>query len=267
MASNTDLPSTLGEVPEKIDDGTVRLIAQSEEDQIFDEDPIIHKTVKFIRKQVTTSVLTSSLKIGYYILKEFYHGSVGEARSQNPEKQISFRKLCDNPYLPLSKSNLNLMVRIAIQDRIFQSNGMEKDVEGLNYYQLCEIAKLPSLPTKKSMIAEIKKRRLSGRQTAERVKEIQGKQAEPEVHVLGDWQLQQLRDLLGTYMSFGLRLDKTLDILDPSPERWKELASNVKLTLQELTTVRAMFREIDAFLTVQTSGQSEEAKENDDGTG
>ena len=40
------------------------------------------------------------------------------------------------------------MVGIAIQDRIFKSNGMEKDVEGLNYFQLCEITKLPSLPQK-----------------------------------------------------------------------------------------------------------------------
>ncbi|MGA3115756.1 MAG: hypothetical protein ABSF90_15140 [Syntrophobacteraceae bacterium] len=267
MASNTDLPSTLEEVPGKMDDGTVKLLAQSDEDQIFDQDPVIHEAVEFIRKQVTTSVLASSLKIGYYILKEFYHDSVGEARSQKPEKDISFRKLCDNPYLPLSKSNLNLMVRIAIQDRIFQRNGMEKDVEGLNYFQLCEITKLPSVAAKKSIVAEIKERRLSGRQTAERVKEIQGKQAEPEVHILQDWQLQQLRDLLGTYMSFGLMFDEIPIIVEPSPERWKELANIVKLTLQELTTVRAMFRELDAYLTVHTSGQSEGTKESDGGTG
>ena len=47
------------------------------------------------------------------------------------------------------------------------------------------------------MIAEIKKRRLSGRQTAERVKEIQGKQAEPEVHILRDWQLQRIAGFVG----------------------------------------------------------------------
>jgi prefoldin subunit 5 len=107
------------------------------------------------------------------------------------------------------------------------------------------------------MVAEIKKNKLSVRQTADRVKEIKGKEKEPDVHILTDGQLQGLRDLLGTYLSFGLMFNETPIIVDPSPERWKELASNVKQTLQELTTVRAMFRELDAYLTVQASGQSE----------
>ena len=144
---------------------------------------------------------------------------------------------------------------------------MERDVEGLNYYQLCEIAKLPSLPAKKSIVVEIKQRGLSGRQTAERIKELRGREPEPEVHILGDWQLQELRDLLGTYMSFGLRSNGTLDMFDSSPEKWKELASNVKLTLKELVTVRKMFSELDTYLTVHMSGQIEETEGSDDGTG
>jgi len=265
LAPSTDLPSTVVDVAGKAEDGTAKLLAQSEEDQIFDDDPVIHKAVEFIRKEVTTSVLASSLEIGYYILKEFFHDSVGEARSRNPEKQISFRKLCDNPYLPLSKSTLSQMVRIAIQDRIFRINGMKEDIEGLNYYQLCEISKLPSLPAKKSIVAEIKRDGLSGRETAGRVKELRGKEPEPEVHILDNCQLQGLRDLLGTYMSFGL--DIGLNLFEPSPEKWTELSRNVRQTLQELVTVRKMFSELDTYLTVHMSGQSEGTKESDGGTG
>lgn len=253
--ADTDLPSIPEEITEKTDDGTVVSFEQAEESLVFDEDPIIHKAVKFIRKQVRTSMLVTALKIGYYVLKEFYHDSAGEARSKKPEKHASFRKLCDNQYLPLSKTSLNQMVRLAVQDRVFQRNNMQESVSGLNYSHLNEIAKLPSLDSKKKIVAEIRKDGLSANKTAERVREIRRKgEKEPDVHILDNSQLKGLQDLLTTFMSFGLSVDAK-NIPEPSSVEREKLAYNVAHTLQELTTVRVMFRELNKFLTVQVAGQ------------
>lgn len=54
-------------------------------------------------------------------------------------------------------------------------------------------------------------------------------------------------------MSFGLHLNATIP--EPSSEKRKELEENVRQTLEELGTVRVMFRELDKFLTVQVAGQ------------
>jgi len=254
--ADTDLPSIPGEMPERTDGGKIASFDQDDESLVFDEDPVIHKAVKFIRKQVRTSILATALKIGYYVLKEYYHDSAGEARSRKPEKHASFRKLCDNKYLPLSKSSLNEMVRLAVQDRVFQRNNMEESVAGLTYSHLNEVAKLPSLNSKKKLVAEIKKDGLSANKTAERVREIRKKQQEkePDVHILDNSQLTRLQDLLTTFMSFGLNLDLT-NLPEPLSDRRRQLGDNVTQILQELWTVRVMFKELDKFLTVQVAGQ------------
>jgi hypothetical protein len=248
LEPNTDPPAA--------DEKEIAELSEMDDDNlIFDDDPAIHAAIKFMRGKIKSKFLATSLEIGNYVLKKFFHDNPSEASDRNRAKNTSFRKLCENQYLPLSKTHLNLMVRIAVQDRIFEKKGISKDAEGLTYSHLCEVAKLPSVEAKRSIVAEIKKNKLSVRQTADRVKEIKGKEPEPEVHILTDGQLQGLRDLLGEYMSFAL--DMELNLPEPSAEKWAELASNVKQTLQELTTVRAMFRELDAHLTVLTSGQSE----------
>lgn len=236
---------------------TVLVPTDTGEPQVFDEDPVIHGAVKFIRNQARDSLLAASLKIGNYMLKKFFNDSVGEARSKNRDKNTSYRKLCENPYMPISRSNLNNMVQLAIQDRILKRNGLEESTKSLTYSHLVELAKLPGLPKKKELIEEVNKEGLSVRQTAERVKEMKGKLREPEVHILDADQLRSLEASLEIYLAF--ELDSNLENLpNPGTEKWKEIADHVKATLRQLTNVRAMFRELDAHLTVQASGQKEE---------
>jgi hypothetical protein len=263
LEPNTDPAASPEKTVVKTDAEIAELSEKDDDDLVFDDDPVIHATIKFIRGEIRSKVLATSLEIGNYVLKNFYHDRVAEARSKNPEKHTSYRKLCENQYLPLSKSNLNQMVRIAIQDRVFQRNNMQESVAGLTALHLSEIAKLPSLSAKKDLIAEIRERGLSGNKTAERVREIKGKEKEPDVHILHNSQLTLLQDLLDTFTTFGLNCDAT-NLPEPSSDRRKDLEENVKQTLQELTTVRAMFRELDAYLTVQASGQSKEENSADE---
>jgi len=97
---------------------------------------------------------------------------------------------------------------------------------------------------------------LSANKTAERVREIRKKQQEkePDVHILDNSQLTRLQDLLTTFMSFGLNLDLT-NLPEPLSDRRRQLGDNVTQILQELWTVRVMFKELDKFLTVQVAGQ------------
>jgi spore photoproduct lyase len=113
--------------PAATDEKEIAELSEMDDDNlIFDDDPAIHAAIKFMRGKIKSKFLATSLEIGNYVLKKFFHDSPSEASDRNRAKNTSFRKLCENQYLPLSKTNLNLMVRIAVQDRIFEKKEFQR---------------------------------------------------------------------------------------------------------------------------------------------
>jgi hypothetical protein len=78
---------------------------------------LIEEAVRWINRKVRDTRLRGAVEIGDYILLHFFGGSVEEARSHNPHKRRSFRKLCAHPELAVSATTLKNCVGLAVQRR------------------------------------------------------------------------------------------------------------------------------------------------------
>jgi hypothetical protein len=64
-------------------------------------------------------------KIGELVLRIGFNNDPKLASSHDPYKEQSYRKLVDHPDLEVSPSTLNRCLRVAVQDRVLQDNGID----------------------------------------------------------------------------------------------------------------------------------------------
>ncbi len=53
-------------------------------------------------------------EIGDYLIEHFFHGDLAQVTSQNPNKEVSFRKLCQRADLPFPESALRRFIQVAV---------------------------------------------------------------------------------------------------------------------------------------------------------
>jgi hypothetical protein len=67
------------------------------------------------KKEGMEAELTLRAKeIGDYLIRQFFHGDLALVASQNPHKDISFRKLCARADLPFPESALRRFIQVAV---------------------------------------------------------------------------------------------------------------------------------------------------------
>lgn len=71
------------------------------------------------RKEAMEEELTLRAKeIGDYLIGHFFNGDIEEVASQNPAKNMSFRKLCERTDLPFPETALRRFLHVAINFRL-----------------------------------------------------------------------------------------------------------------------------------------------------
>ncbi len=103
-------------------------------------DPVVEEAVAFINGRIEQTVFDGAIEIGEYVLVHFFDNDISLISSKNPDKQVSFRKLCAHPDLAVSAQALNKMVRVAAQERFFKVNGI--DASSLKYSHKIELTSL-----------------------------------------------------------------------------------------------------------------------------
>lgn len=96
-------------------------MTSQKDDAIIRPDEKVEAAVRFLntQKEAMESELTIRAKaIGDYLLQEFFAGNLDEVSSQNPAKNVSFKKLCERPDLPFSESALRRFIHVAVNFRV-----------------------------------------------------------------------------------------------------------------------------------------------------
>ena len=136
--------------------------------EVVDQD-LIDKSIIFINEKANETLYKGSIEIGEYLLKNFYNDSIEQASSRNPNKQKSYRMLCQSSELVVPAGTLSIMVRVAAQERWFEKDGIE--TKGLSYTHKAELIKLKDdNPVKKDLIRKCIEESLSSRALSELVK-------------------------------------------------------------------------------------------------
>jgi hypothetical protein len=139
-------------------------------DDLFPEDAaLIDESVVFINQHVA-AVVNAAIAIGEHLLTRYFNNDIELATSKNRYKKVSYKMLCDRPDLALTRPELSTMVRVAIQERFFQSIGLSTGT--LNYTHKKYLTRLPDNETKTTLAAECIENDLSSRQLYQRISEI-----------------------------------------------------------------------------------------------
>ena len=78
----------------------------------------IDEAVQEINDLVGNKLYETAIEVGNYVLKIFFNDDIKEVRSKNPNKLLSFKKLCDRSDLKVHPKHLNQMVQVAAQEKI-----------------------------------------------------------------------------------------------------------------------------------------------------
>ncbi|MDO9264291.1 MAG: hypothetical protein Q7U02_10025, partial [Desulfosalsimonadaceae bacterium] len=75
------------------------------------DDATINEIVAFINERIVAHVYHGFLEVGKTILEKFFNNDISPAGLRNPHKPVSYRKLCNHPDLPVSRTGLMNMVK------------------------------------------------------------------------------------------------------------------------------------------------------------
>jgi len=140
-------------------------IVESDETKIDD-------AVKIINDIAEESVYKGMLKIGEFILKEFFDDDMNNVHSQNPYKDTSFQKLSEREDLTIKSSRLLQSVKVFTQKKLFDKNNVNYD--SLSYSHLVRL--LPfTLDKKKKWILLIQNKKMSVRKLEQKISESKTK--------------------------------------------------------------------------------------------
>ena len=124
------------------------------------EKAIIDKAVQEINELIGNRYYETAIEVGNYVLKNFFKNDIKEVRSKNPNKLLSFNKLCARPDLQVHPKHLNQMVQVAAQERLLIKKLGADKVNKLGYSLKVELLKIHSnkikIQTAKKWIANPK---------------------------------------------------------------------------------------------------------------
>jgi hypothetical protein len=134
------------------------------------DDKKIQEAVKFINETAQKILYDGYVKIGNYILDQFFDGDIELASSKDPTKPASFVKLCKRGDLTVHPSRLGLMVRVASQERFL----LEKKVntKPLLFTHKASLVKLKNNQDKINLIQECIKKKWTTRTLDRKISEI-----------------------------------------------------------------------------------------------
>jgi len=78
----------------------------------------IDEAVTKINDLVGNKLYETAIAVGDYVLKTFFNDDIKKVQSKNPNKLLSFNKLCDRSDLKVHPKHLNQMVHVAAQEKI-----------------------------------------------------------------------------------------------------------------------------------------------------
>ncbi len=130
----------------------------------------IEKAVEFINEKANETVYKGSIEIGQFILEKFYDNDINAATSRSPQKQASYKKLCERQDLAVHPTSLAKMVRVASQEWYFIENKI--DVSGLSYTHMAELVKLKNGKAKIDIVKKCKKANWTTRQLEKEIRII-----------------------------------------------------------------------------------------------
>ena len=80
------------------------------------EDALVEETVDWLRQrksEVESTLTLQAAQIGEYLIERFFKGDLAEVTSRNPNKNVSFQKLCEREDLPFSARALRSFIQVA----------------------------------------------------------------------------------------------------------------------------------------------------------
>ncbi|OGL47072.1 MAG: hypothetical protein A2161_20250 [Candidatus Schekmanbacteria bacterium RBG_13_48_7] len=117
-----------------------------------EEMDLIDQAVRFINERVAETYIRTSIEIGEYILTYFFNDDIELASSKNPRKSKSYQLLCKRGDLQVHHSTLTIMVRVAVQERLFKQENI--DTSRLSYSHRAELIKITD-PAEKISLAQL----------------------------------------------------------------------------------------------------------------
>jgi hypothetical protein len=173
-----------------------------------------------------------AIEVGNYILKEIFNDDIEEARSKNPHKDKSYRKLQDHPDLKIHYSHLNQMVGVAIQERYFLKNLAKENFENhLTYSHRIELLKVKESKNKIDLVNECVENKYSVRELREKVKGLLSVADSSKI----DQSTKSLKYITKEYAMLKL-LDNDFESLKPKKlEKKKNVAESIN---HEIKTIQ-----------------------------
>jgi len=98
----------------------------------------IDEAVQVINDKIGNKLYETAIEVGNYVLKTFFNDDIKEVKSKNPNKLLSFNKLCDRSDLKVHPKHLNQMVQVAAQEKIL----IAANVNDLSYSLKVELLKI-----------------------------------------------------------------------------------------------------------------------------
>jgi hypothetical protein len=114
------------------------------------DEELVNKAVKFINDSVQKTIYKGTFEIGNYILKNFYDDDIALAKSKNPKKNTSYKKLCDREDLQVSPMMLSTMVRVASQEKFLK--GKKLDLDKLTYTHKAALTRMENNGSKVGLV-------------------------------------------------------------------------------------------------------------------
>lgn len=125
----------------------------------------LDEAVQEVNSLAKATVLAGAIEIGRYLLREFFDDDPEKARSQDPTKAASIRKIAEHPELLVSGTTIFNSIRVAVDDRLLGENPAYKQLPWSHRVALLPVAD----PKKKAKLAALAARK------ALRVRELRAK--------------------------------------------------------------------------------------------
>jgi hypothetical protein len=135
-----------------------------------EEDAMIEESVQFINRTVAQMVFGASIIIGEHLLTRYFGGDIELAMSKAHNKTVSYNRLCRWPDISLTSRMLGGMVRVAAQERYFQSIGL--DAGALHYTHKLLLTRLPNDGAKAELVVDCIREKLSKTKLTFRINEL-----------------------------------------------------------------------------------------------
>ncbi|MFZ2632465.1 MAG: hypothetical protein WA081_23705 [Desulfosalsimonadaceae bacterium] len=150
-------------IPEVVEEPTVTVLSAEDAAQV-------DEAVRYINCILAGKALETSILIGDYVLTHFFHDDMDTAFSKDPDKPVSFSMLCNHPDLCISRDKLINMVKVAAQERFFQSIAF--NCGSLNYSHRLKLTRLPNGNVKIELATAAIAENLTVEKLASRVKAL-----------------------------------------------------------------------------------------------